>query len=114
MEIEIIAMQRIAEPKPNKSGDRIVATFDCHVGPFTLRNCVLAEIYNRGGTEYKGLRAWGPHIMSRTGARGVSFRDKSVQREIRDHAVEVFRALGGEVKPEPVDHGPVVPGVMVV
>lgn len=102
MEIEIIAMQRIADPKPNKSGDRAIALFDCHVGPLTMRRCTLVEIHNRGGTEYKGLRAWAPHIVNKSGTRGVSFRDREIQREIRDHAVEVFIALGGEVKPEPV------------
>lgn len=102
MEIEITAMKRIAEPKRNKSGDVIVATFNAEVGPFTLRDCVLVEIYNRGGDRYKGMSVWGPHITTKAGARGVSFRDREVQREICDHAVDVFRALGGEVRPAPV------------
>lgn len=116
MEIEVTAMQRISEPKPNKSGDIIVASFNANIGPMTLRNCVLVELYNRGGEHYKGMTVWGPHITTRNGARGVSFRDREVQRELCDQAVDVFVALGGKVeeKPEGLEHGPTVPGIMVV
>ena len=96
MDIEITAMRKVAEPKPNKSHDMIVANFDAVVGPLCLHNCALVKIYNKNGEVYKGLAAWPPYIVTGRGDRGVRVIDREFQKELRKAARDVYFALGGE------------------
>jgi len=96
MEIEITAMNKVSDPKPNKVGDVIVANFDAAVGPFFLHHCALVKIYNKSGEVYKGFAAWPPNVRAPKGRRGILISDKEFRKELMDAARSVFLALGGE------------------
>lgn len=93
MDIEIVAMNKIAEPKPNRGGDYILANFDVKVGPFLLFHCALARLYNRSGC--KGLTVWYPSVQAPRGKRGIRCDDRALTVAIKDAAVVVYEALGG-------------------
>lgn len=96
MHIEITSMTKVADPKPNKVNDVVVANFDAIVGPLSLHNCALVKIYNKDGEVYKGFAAWAPYIATERGRRGVKIVDREFHKELMSAAREVFMALGGE------------------
>ncbi|MCC5961573.1 MAG: hypothetical protein JJU09_00455 [Rhodobacteraceae bacterium] len=89
--IQITGLTRVAEPKPNKAGDTILAYFDCVVGPIELRGCALAR--RRKGW----LTLWEPKLNDLRDKRGVLIADPEVKGLVVDAACGAFEALGGEL-----------------
>src|SRR5690606_1646480 len=88
---------RIAEPKPNKGGDVILANFDAKAGPFVLSHCALVRLYR--GDHSKGLTVWYPNTKTPFGRRGIRCDDREFAAAMKDAAAKVFIALGGEAEP---------------
>ncbi len=95
MDIEITAMNRISDPKPNKGGDMIVANFDAKVGPFVFLHCALVRLYK--DDRCKGLTVWFPNIKTPHGRRGIRCDERETTVAVKDAAAKVFSALGGDV-----------------
>jgi hypothetical protein len=89
-EVTITGLTRIAEPKPNKGGNTILAFFDCRTGPFSLHGCAFVR------TGRHGLTVWPPKLDGFEGTRrSVTINDEHLRKAMVRQAQEAYRALGG-------------------
>jgi hypothetical protein len=87
--VNITGLTRVAKPKANRSGNIILAYFDCEARGLELRGCALVR--TKGG----GLVAWPPNHEDRHGRRSVRITDDSLRHGMMMNAREAYRALGG-------------------
>ena len=80
----------IASGKPNKSGIRIIAYFDCRYAGLRLNGCALVRTRNNGLT-VSPPRLEGPEASRRS----VTILDSALRRQMMEAARTVYRALGG-------------------
>ena len=88
--IQVTGFTRIASPRVGKSGARILAFFDCEVGPFLLTGCAFVR------TKKNGLAVWPPKLdIPSLHARGIRIVDSKVLHAMVTAAQEAYRHMGG-------------------
>ncbi len=89
-EVSITGLSRVAQPKPNKGGNIILAFFDCQANGLTLAGCAFVR------TARQGLTVWPPKLEGADAARrSVGIADERLRKLMVRRAQEVYRALGG-------------------
>ncbi len=92
MKIKITSLTRVRKPKPNKSGDTIVARFDCKVDWLTLNAACLVKKASNGG-----LIVWTPMLPDDQPWNKSIEIDPPVRRKIAAVVSPIYEALGGEI-----------------
>lgn len=89
-DVKITGMRRIMDPKPNTSGFKILAFFECETAEFNLRGCAFVRT-GRGG-----ITIWPPKVQAPDDPRRtITFRSDALRKAMLAAAQETYRALGG-------------------
>lgn len=88
--VEIVGLQRLSKPQPQKGGSLILAHFDCRVNGFRLARCALAR------TPKGGLTIWPPRLDNPRGGQSyIVLEDAALREDMTKHALAAYQALGG-------------------
>ena len=88
-QVQITGLTRVGKPKPNRTGQTILAFFDCEMRGLEMIGCALVR------TKSGGLVAWPPKLDDDDPRRRVRITDDSLRHGMMLYAREAYRALGG-------------------
>lgn len=90
-EVTITGLNRVGIQRPNKSGNTILAYFDCQTRGFVLQGCAFVR------TSRHGLTVWPPKMEGPVdGARrGIRYAEERLRHQMTVAAQAAYRALGG-------------------
>ncbi|TXL75622.1 hypothetical protein FHP25_13280 [Vineibacter terrae] len=90
-DIAVTGLSLVLTPKPNKSGDSVLAWFDCKTSEVELYGCALVR--QPGGR----LKVWAPKLdaVDSGARRGVNFCNRELPATLVVKALAAYRALGG-------------------
>lgn len=99
-DVKITGVNIRRNPKPNASGTRVLAYFDCETRGFVLAGCALAV------TEKSGLTVWPPKLNGKDDPiRRVSIANNDLREAMTEAAEDAFLKMGGEPELlDPTDH----------
>ncbi len=96
-DIEITAMTRVALPRPNRNGDKIIAYLTLRIGPVEMVGCALIQRENGYVT------VWPPRVANENGNRMVSIVDHDAKKQTIMAASSAFEAMGGSFTKTEID-----------
>jgi hypothetical protein len=103
--VTITGLDRTLYREPTAQGHLILAHFNAVVGPFTLKGCWLVR-------QSKGtLAVWLPNLSDKRqrGLRYITLHDEPTRSSLLQHALQMYRRLGGTDAERPVAVEDVLP-----
>ncbi|MFA7439969.1 MAG: hypothetical protein WCZ66_03270 [Sphingomonadaceae bacterium] len=89
-QVNVTGLTRNSRLTPNKSGNVILAYFDCEANGLELAGCAFVR------TPRHGLTVWAPKLETPGGARrSVTIADSQLRSAMVRQAQAAYRALGG-------------------
>lgn len=88
-EIAILALKRVLKAVPNKTGNRVIAYFDCATRGFILKGCALVQ------SPKLELFVWPPRMLDNPSWRCIKIDDNALNQDMMTQARDAYRALGG-------------------
>ncbi|SFP35095.1 hypothetical protein [Tranquillimonas alkanivorans] len=90
--IEIFGLKRVQNPRPNRSGDTILAFFDAQVEWLTIEGAALVQLGSGAG-----ITVWEPLAKADQRPRRCMRMDGPVRQKVAEAALPFFQSLGGRL-----------------